>query len=109
MVSGRYHCPRCGRVVTLERDASLADKSVTAAPLAGWTYARVGGDYDDADWVRIRCGEAETDREGCQSDYYLNFLRFENGREVGVRPDSAVVELARAGPSAPSGPDQRPD
>lgn len=105
VVSVRYHCPRCGTVVTLERDAYLADKSVTPYPLEGWSYVPVEGDYDEADGVRITCGDGETDGEGCGEDFYLNFVRFEEGREVGVRPESEFVELAPEGPQSPRGPD----
>ena len=105
MVSVRYYCPHCGTVVSLEREGYLADKSVTPYPLEGWTYADVGGDYDAADGVRIRCGEGETEGEGCGDFYYLNFVRFEEGREVAVRPESEYVELAPENPRGPRGPD----
>lgn len=104
MVSVRYHCPRCETIVTLERDAYLADKSVTPYPLEGWTYAGVDEDFEDADGVRIVCGEGETDEAGCGEPYYLNFVRYEDGREVGVRPASEYVELAPDRPRSP-GPD----
>ncbi|AGB16818.1 hypothetical protein Halru_2232 [Halovivax ruber XH-70] len=78
----RYYCPRCETVVTLQRSASIADKSVTPAPLSGWSYTDVDGEYDAADGVRIVCGEAETDGEGCGEPYYLNFLRLANGADV---------------------------
>ena len=38
MVTVRYTCPRCGALVELDRDAYLADKSVTPDPLEGWEY-----------------------------------------------------------------------
>lgn len=101
MVSVRYHCPRCETIVTLERDAYLADKSVTPYPLEGWTYAALGEDYADADGVRIVCGEGDTDGEGCGEPYYLNFVRYEEGREVAVRPESEYVELGPAGTQSP--------
>ena len=104
MVSVRYHCPRCGTVVTLERDAYLADKSVTPYPFEGWDYADQGEDYEAADGVRIVCGRGETEGEGCGEDYYLNFVRFEDGREVTAPPESTVVELASEGPDWPTGP-----
>lgn len=53
----RYACPRCGAIVTLSRAGSLADKSVTPFPLEGWTYAPVGGEYENADGVKIVCEE----------------------------------------------------
>jgi len=100
----RYHCPRCGTIVTLERSASLADKSVTPYPLEGWTYAAVGGDYDDADGVRIVCGEGEADGDGCGEPYYLNFVRFEAGREQEPTPQGERVDLAPDGPRGPRTP-----
>ena len=78
---------------------------MTPYHLEGWTYAPVGGGYEDADRVRITCGEGETDGQGCGEDYYLNVVRFEGGRAVGVRPESEVVELAPEGPPSPRGPD----
>jgi len=105
VVSVRYYCPHCGTVVSLEREGYLADKSVTPYPLEGWIYADVGGDYDAADGVRIRCGEGETDGEGCDEPFYLNFVRFEEGREVAVRPVSEFVELALESHRGPRGPD----
>lgn len=94
----RYYCPHCETVVTLERSGYLADKSVTPYPLEGWSYTEVGGAYDDADGVHIVCGEGETDGEGCGGSYYLNFVRFEDGREVDPASESEWVELAPEGP-----------
>lgn len=88
----RYSCPRCETVVTLGRPGYLADKSVTPYPLEGWPYAAVDG--DDADGIRIVCGEGDTDGEGCGEAYYLNFVRFEGGREVEPAPEPERVELA---------------
>lgn len=90
----RYYCPRCETVVTLQRSARLADKSVTPYPLEGWSYTAIGGDYASADGIRIVCGEGETDGEGCHEPYYLNFIRFEDGREIEPKPESEWVELA---------------
>ena len=112
----RYYCPHCETVVTLQRSASLADKSVTPYPLTGWTYAEVDGDYESADGIRIVCGErdgesgADADGEGCGEPYYLNFVRFEDGKEVEPRPESERVELASdrpTGPRTPRGPFDR--
>ncbi len=104
----RYYCPRCEAVATLERSGYLADKSVTPYPLEGWDYAELGGDYEAADGVRIVCGEPETDGEGCGEPYYLNFVRFEGGREVEPVPEPERVELAHPhrprGPRGPGGP-----
>lgn len=90
----RYYCPRCEAIVTLHRSAQLADKSVTPFPLEGWSYTDVDGDYDEADGVRIICGSGETDGEGCGEPFYLNFVRFEDGREVDPTLESNRVDLA---------------
>jgi hypothetical protein len=102
----RYYCPRCETVVTLQRDAELADKSVTPFPLEGWDYAPVGGDYDAADGVRIVCGEGDTDGEGCGEPYYLNFLRYEDGEAVEPPRPADLVDLAAPtrGPDWPRSP-----
>jgi len=89
----RYYCPNCEAIVTLEREASMADKSVTADPLDGWEYARPYDDFEDADGVEIVCGASETDSEGCGQVFYLNFVKFEDGEEldppVALRPEDA--------------------
>ena len=90
----RYYCPRCETIVTLQRAARLADKSVTLYPLEGWTYAEVGGVYEDANGIRIVCGEGDTDGDGCGEPYYLNFVRFEDGREIEPEPEPECIELA---------------
>lgn len=104
----RYYCPRCGTIVTLQRSGYLADKSVTPYPLEGWEYTDIDGDYDDADGVRIVCGEGETDGPGCGEPYYLNFVRFEGGQAVEPVPESETVTLADPhrprGPRTPGGP-----
>jgi len=82
MVTVSYHCPRCGAVAELERDAYLDDKCVTAEPLEGWTYADAYEAFEDADGVTVVCGAAETDGEGCGEPYYLSFVKFEAGEEV---------------------------
>jgi hypothetical protein len=105
MVAVRYHCPRCETVVALERDAYLADKSVTPSPLEGWEYAPIDGDIEAADGVRIVCGEGDTDGEGCGEPYYLNFVRYEDGEPVPTRTASETVELAPEGRTGPRGPD----
>lgn len=87
----RYACPRCDAVVTLERGGYLADKCVTADPLAGWEYAPAYDPFEEADGVELVCGASETDGEGCGRSFYLSFVRFEEGREVDgdvpLRPD----------------------
>jgi hypothetical protein len=105
MVAVRYHCPRCETVVAIERDARLADKSVTPQSLEGWDYAPVGGDYEAFDGIRIVCGAGETDGPGCGEPYYLNFVRYEDGRAVEPPSESETVELAPEGPTGPWGPD----
>ena len=97
MVTVSYHCPRCGAVAELRRDAYLADKCVTEEPLEGWEYANAYGDYEAADGVVIVCGAAETDGEGCGEPYYLNFVRFEDGEEVdpGLSVDGPRFDFLR--------------
>lgn len=127
----RYRCPRCGTIVTLQREGYLADKSITPYPLEGWTYddadAAVADDaavdrFDDADGgertegsrassdergesdgIRIVCGEGESDGEGCGEPFYLSFVRFEDGREVEPEPETRRVELAPDRPRWPGG------
>ena len=97
MVGVSYHCPRCGAVAELERDAYLDDKCVTAEPLDEWEYADAYEDFDDADGVVIVCGAAETDGEGCGEPYYLNFVKFEGGEEVdpGLPSDEPNFDFLR--------------
>jgi hypothetical protein len=61
MVAVSYHCPRCGAVAELDRDAYLADRSVTPFPLEGWTYAAPSEDFeaDEYDGVRFVCGDSD--------------------------------------------------
>jgi hypothetical protein len=97
MVSVSYHCPRCGAVAELQRDAYLDDKCVTADPLEGWEYADAYEDFEDSDGVVIVCGADETDGEGCGEPYYLSFVNFENGEEVepGLPSEDASFEFLR--------------
>lgn len=126
MVAVSYYCPRCGAVAELDRDPYLADKSVTPFPLEGWMYADPGADVESDDWdgVRLVCGaeaaslewshppregEGDTDgtkeEPGCGEAFYLNFVRFEDGREVEGEPAAERVRLAETrGPQRPSGP-----
>lgn len=89
----RYYCPHCGTIATLQRDARLADKSVTPDPLDGWEYANAYDEFEDADGVELVCGASETDGDGCGELYYLNFVRYEEGEEldpeVPLRPEDA--------------------
>jgi hypothetical protein len=94
MVPVTYYCPHCGTVVTVDRDAYLADKSVTPYPLEGWAYAAPEATFDDADGVRFVCGAFEGfDGTGCGEPFYLNFVRFENGQAVDPASASEYVEL----------------
>ena len=84
MVEVTYYCPYCGALTSLERDAYLADKSVTAEPLDGYEYASTTEDFEHADGVVFVCiGDADEDpNAGCGRTFYLNFIKFEDGREV---------------------------
>jgi len=105
-----YYCPHCGTVVAVERDAYLADKSVTPYPLEGWTYTPAAEfeDEDDDEGVRFVCGESEGvdwQGDGCGEPFYLSFVRYEDGREVEGEPEPEFVELRETqGPSGPRGP-----
>lgn len=116
----RYYCPRCRAIAELERDAYLADKSVTPSPLAGWEYATPDGAYEESDGVRFVCGkddppsltfrhpagESEPEAVGCGEPFYLSFVRFENGEEVEPEPPTERVEIGTGtGPRGPHGPD----
>ncbi|MFB6300746.1 MAG: hypothetical protein ABEH65_10840 [Halobacteriales archaeon] len=107
-VEVRYYCPHCEAVVALERDAYLADKSVTPFPLEGWEYVGPDDAYDaenvDTDGVRFVCGMFEGfEDDGCGEPFYLNFVRFVDGREIDPVHESDYVEI-NAG-TAPTGPD----
>ncbi|WP_336343979.1 hypothetical protein [Halalkalicoccus ordinarius] len=120
MVAVTYHCPRCGTIAELERDAYLADKSVTPYPLEGWQYAAPDEDYESVDGVRFVCGEgasvsfrrppSEEDEPsrtdvGCGEPFYLNFVRFEAGEEVDPDAPQEYVEIGTGiGPRGPRGP-----
>jgi hypothetical protein len=93
MVTVRYTCPRCDAVVELDRDAYLADKSVTPDPLDGWEYAPAYEVFEDADGVELVCGASETCGEGCGRPFYLSFVRFEGGEEV--EPHTGLAEPPR--------------
>jgi hypothetical protein len=108
MVEVSYTCPRCDAVVTLERDAYLADRAVTPDPLEGWEYAPVYEAFEQreasetpvvdheavaADGVKIVCGASETHGEGCGRPFYLSFVRHEDGESVEPRPGLADVSF----------------
>ena len=121
-----YYCPRCGAVVELQRDGYLADRSVTPYPLSGWRYADPDEPYeaDDADGVRIVCGESEAtglrftgdhlaaedvlapSDTHCGEPFYLSFVRYEDGEPADPGPDleAETVDLAGEGPDEPRGP-----
>jgi hypothetical protein len=120
-----YYCPHCGAVVELDREGYLADKSVTPYPLVGWEYCDSDEDYDAADGVRLVCG-ADADVNGvgwtgdrmdaddvadptaespCGREFYLSFVRFEDGEAVEPEPEPSYVELAGEEPAGPRGPD----
>jgi hypothetical protein len=97
MIAVRYTCPRCDAVVTLDRDAALADKSVTPFALDGWEYAAPHEDFEASDGVEIVCGASETEGEGCGRVFYLNFVNYDEGREIEARttPADASFDFLR--------------
>jgi len=69
MVTVSYHCPYCGAVTTLDRDAYLEDRCVTREPLAGWEYAATTDDYESADGVEFVCiGDAPGEGSDAAAD-----------------------------------------
>lgn len=91
MVEVTYHCPYCGALTSLQRDAYLRDKSVTEEPLDGWEYAATTEDFEEADGVEMVCiGDADDWEDGCGRVFYLNFVRFEEGKEV--EPEGGWLE-----------------
>ncbi|MFB6149639.1 MAG: hypothetical protein ABEJ48_08240 [Halobacteriales archaeon] len=114
-VAVRYYCPHCEAVVALERDAYLADKSVTPYPLEGWEYVGPDESYesDAVDGVRFVCGEFDGFEDaGCGEPFYLNFVRFADGQEIDPTHESEYVEINAgmfpAGPDGPDAPDSGP-
>jgi hypothetical protein len=115
MVWVTYHCPYCGAVTGVERDAYMNDKCVTREPLDGWTYADTTDDVEADDGIRFVClgdgareddGEGATsspssvpageggandprpDGDGCGRTFYLNYVKYADGTEVDHRtPD----------------------
>jgi hypothetical protein len=92
VASVTYTCPYCDAVVEIERDAYMADKSVTREPLSDYEYASTTGEYEDADGIEFVCigrpDETSSD-EGCGRTFYLNYVKFEGGRE---RDDGPSLE-----------------
>ncbi|WP_411963880.1 hypothetical protein [Haloferax sp. YSMS24] len=122
-----YYCPHCGAVVELERDGYLADKSVTPYPLEGWAYADPADEFEDAEGVHFVCGESDASavtwtelvsdaddvenpglESPCGRDFYLSFVKYENGREVESVPGSDYVVIGGQGPASPRGPNPGP-
>ena len=84
MVEVTYYCPHCRAMTSLEREAYLADRSVTKEPLDGYEYASTTGDYEASDGVEFVClGNADPERDGCGRTFYLNFVKYEDGEPVG--------------------------
>ena len=117
MVWVTYHCPYCGAVRGVERDAYMNDKCVTREPLDGWTYASTTEDVEAADGIQFVClgdgagpdsvdgpasstagedpgsdsggaNDPRVDKDGCGRTFYLNYVRYEGGEAVDHRtPD----------------------
>ncbi|GAB3026714.1 hypothetical protein [Natronobiforma cellulositropha] len=92
-VTVTYTCPHCGAVRPVEREAELADRSVTMGPQAGWEYATPDDPArESADGLAFVCGDGETrtlegePAAGCGRPFYLNFVRFEHGVELEPEP-----------------------
>ena len=92
VVSVTYTCPYCDAVVEIDRDAYMADKSVTREPLKGYEYASTtDDDRETADGIEFVCiGDPES-ADGCGRTFYLNFVKHEDGRE---RDDGPSLEDA---------------
>lgn len=96
MVEVTYYCPYCGAVTSVDRDATLADASVTRQPLDDHEYAATTGDVEAADGIEFVClgdvgGDVPSpdtkrarqraadrtgprpDRDGCGRTFYLNY------------------------------------
>ena len=92
VVTVSYTCPYCDAVVEIDRDAYLADKSVTREPLEGYEYASTtDDDREEADGVEFVCIGDPAAADGCGRTFYLNFVKHENGR---VRDDGPSLEDA---------------
>lgn len=100
MVDVSYTCPFCDTLHVLDRPAVLADQSVTGAPQSDYTYANLTDkDREEADGIRLVCGVDDrvgTDRttpDGCGRQFYLNFVRYKNGRPL--RDGSSLEDTPR--------------
>lgn len=87
MVAVTYTCPYCDAVHRLDRPPVLADQSVTSTPIEGSEYANLtDDDREDADGIVLVCGVDDAERakwpDGCGRQFYLNFVRYEDGRRV---------------------------
>ncbi|MFB6165537.1 MAG: hypothetical protein ABEJ31_10300 [Haloarculaceae archaeon] len=98
MVEVTYHGPYCGAVTGVEREGYLHDESVTREPLEGWTYASTTDDIEDADGIEFVClgaadapadrseaggpNEPNPEKSGCGRTFYLNFVKYDEGRPV---------------------------
>ncbi|MFB6112455.1 MAG: hypothetical protein ABEJ35_07990 [Halobacteriaceae archaeon] len=102
-VAVRYHCPHCGAVVTLEREARLADRAVTPHPLEHWSYVPPDGPIDTemADGIALTCGVdagvATWADDGCNQALYLSFVRYDRGQPVDPAPVSRPQERQTGG------------
>jgi hypothetical protein len=63
VVEVTYHCPYCGALTSLERDAYMRDKSITEKPLDGWAYASTTDDFEDSE-ARGASGSEERSSSG---------------------------------------------
>jgi len=101
VVSVTYTCPYCDAVVSIDRDPYLRDKSVTKEPQGDREYAATTGEYEDADGIEFVCigtrsvpgGRTSSDEigspdsdDGCGRTFYLNYVKYEDGREVDDGP-----------------------
>ncbi|WP_121821328.1 hypothetical protein [Halostella salina] len=111
MVSVTYTCPYCDAVVAIDRNPYMRDKSVTAEPQDGREYASTTGEYEEADGIEFVCigtqsvpgdrtasdtvgdpdgedgGSGPDDGEdGCGRTFYLNYVKYERGRELHEGP-----------------------
>jgi hypothetical protein len=91
VVSVSYTCPYCDAVIRIDRDAYMADKSVTREPLGEYDYASTtDDDRESADGIQFVCiGDPENGDDGCGRTFYLNFVAYENGVE---RDDGPSLE-----------------